>query len=210
MMPAASLVAVLACASVARAAHGPQPFSLMPLFSDNMVVQASSGSTGRSDGPAVWGWAPPNARIALSRCTDQVGHGTKMHGADAPQCAPGASGAVTAYGTADAAGRWSVLLPASPASPTTFTVTAICVAGCTSRAGEGTPRATATNVIYGDVILCSGQVRAHSSSFCAAQLARNAIMYRRTGECAQRWCCRHSSFSGFRLPTFAAPLAERD
>eukprot|EP00038_Savillea_parva_P010227 m.188751 g.188751 ORF g.188751 m.188751 type:complete len:631 (-) comp17530_c0_seq1:51-1943(-) len=179
-------------------------FTTMPLWSDNMMLQASSptargayaardvrspspsppppapaGNTqsnrknvyGGSSGPVVWGWAPPAAHVSVTRCAtgrlesttaESTVESTVEPTVTTTSCAAGAPGAVTVTTVTNSEGKWTLTVPAEAPSATTYTLVAACTLGCSSLTSSNehnrdVPTITATNVLYGDVILCSGQ-----------------------------------------------------
>lgn len=101
-------------------------------FGDGMVLQRGPGKA------AVYGTATPSAAVKLVLAAP----GTH---------AASATSAVTVTTTTNVDGSWKVLLPPQSAG-TGYTVTATCT-GCTNSSAV----ASASDVAFGDVWMCSGQ-----------------------------------------------------
>lgn len=101
-------------------------------FGDGMVLQRGPGKA------AVYGTATPSAAVKLVLAAP----GTH---------AASATSAVTVTTTTNVGGSWKVLLPPQSAG-TGYTVTATCT-GCTNSSAV----ASASDVAFGDVWMCSGQ-----------------------------------------------------
>ena len=85
----------------------------------------------------VWGFAPDGATVVVS-----FGNHTNLPTTVGPDQA---DGKLTTF---------RVLLPATIASFDKYNITATCIHGCDS---SSTPRIISTNVMFGEVWLCSGQ-----------------------------------------------------
>ena len=95
--------------------------SLASLFNDNMVLQQNMPV-------ALWGWAAPNASVAIS-----------------------ASWGQTATATADAAGKWATTIQTPPA------ITGSTQPAYTLTFTAASNAITVTNILIGDVYFASGQ-----------------------------------------------------
>ncbi len=116
--------------SAARTGLEPDKPLLHGLFTDNMVLQ-------RGIAVPVWGWAAPGQRVTVS-----------LHGAGLPLFGASIN--------ADAAGKWITRLgPLRGSGPYTLTVQARGALG--AQTATGTQIVTRTNVLVGDVWICSGQ-----------------------------------------------------
>jgi sialate O-acetylesterase len=119
------LTAVLLVAIACSAAKA-QDLKLPAVFGDHMVLQC--------DKPiAVWGWAKPGERVAVTlNVPDPKTHGVK---------------AVATGTSADEDGKWSVTLFAQDANAAACTLIVTC----------GADTLTFTDILIGEVWLCSGQ-----------------------------------------------------
>ena len=105
-----------------------QPLMFAKIYSDYMVLQR--------DRPAsIWGWSDPNTTIYIT--LKDMNNNTVTTSADV---------------NSDTNGRWKILLPAQAASTPPVSVIAT-----SSKEGVDSGTATITNVLFGDVYLCSGQ-----------------------------------------------------
>eukprot|EP01051_Picozoa_sp_SAG22_P001641 SAG22_NODE_67_length_22882_cov_25.671553_3_plen_267_part_00 len=93
----------------------------------------------------VWGHTEPGAKVTTTMST--------MASARQEEVAP------SLVATAGADGTWRQLLPATKASKTAYTLTF----ASSSSAAE---KATMTDVLFGDVFLCGGQVNPRTHSVC--------------------------------------------
>lgn len=114
-------------------------FSFSHVYTDGMVLQ-------REPHPAsIWGWAAPGATVTLA-----VAVAVAVTDPDAtPRATPLANprSSATATATAGPSGAWRASLPPQPASTAAVTVTAT----------SGGTTLTLTDVLFGDVYVCSGQ-----------------------------------------------------
>ena len=92
----------------------------------------------------------------------QRGASTTLWGLDAPGAAITATlfGAALPPATADAAGRFTISLPALPANATPGTLVL--------RTSSGAPAVTLADVVVGDVFVCSGQSLVHAHAYARA------------------------------------------
>lgn len=115
--------------SAARAGLEPDKPLLHGLFTDNMVLQ-------RGIAVPVWGWAAPGQRVTVS-----------LRGAGLPTVSPTA---LSATATADADGKWMARIgPLNAGGPYTLSASALAASGARTE--------TRSNVLIGDVWICSGQ-----------------------------------------------------
>ena len=102
-------------------------FGFANSFGDHMVLQAAPSSA------VIWGWGPVGGKVTVTVASTEALQSVVMH------C------------VVDANGRWTTTLPnAINASLAAYTVTA-------SLAGTTSTDVTLTDVLFGDVFICSGQ-----------------------------------------------------
>lgn len=133
---------LLCCASLVHTA----PATLLgvgSLFGTDMVLQQGEG------GNVIWGTSTPWSSVSVSRCD----------GGEVTTCSTATPSAITATAVVGPTGAWEVLLQAPSLATETVATYTLSVSGTVARNPTAAPPILAFNVTYGDVILCSGQVR---------------------------------------------------